>query len=280
METTLLLNTFRRKASKLLAGVALCFSLGISGCTNGPLTQQGRVAEMEKEKTVLVNQKDSLNTRYDDLAQANRLSTIELASNKQQMLILQDEVTLVRKQLSDSTERLAAAQQEKAALDKRIAELSKALERQGGIPIEPNNSLASIETPVFSGAATRTENGSIHVELPGTTLFERSGDQLTPHGLLLLRQVAGKISQTYPGHKVVIEAHANTLQQTSTQFQSKMDQTAAQAMMIYNILSADSIFSRDQLSVSACGTGKPLVSNSSEEGAARNYRVELIVKPN
>ena len=252
----------------------------ISGCANDPLTRQGHLTELEREKTALAHKNQSWESRNNDLDGANRTSTIELAAKHQQMLILQDEVALVRRQLSDSTEKLAAAQQEKAALDKRINELTKIVERQGGIPIEPNNSLANIETPVFPGVRTRSENGNLYIELPGATIFERSGDLLTPHGTLLLRQVAGKVAQTYPGHKVTIEAHANTLQQTSTQFHSKMDQTAGQAMIVYNALAKESIFSPDQLSISGAGTGKPLVSNNSEEGAARNFRVELIVRPN
>ena len=251
----------------------------LSGCAND-LTRQGQLTDMEKEKTSLANQKESFATRNSDLDRANGNLTVELAANKQQMMILQDEVKLVRRQLSDSTEKLAAAQQEKAALDKRLNDLTTIMDRQGGITIEPNNSLASIETPVFPGVNTRKENGCVILELPGATLFERGGDQITPHGQLLLRQVAGKVAQTYPGHKVTIEGHASTVQQTSTQFVSKMDQTVGQAMIVFNTLTKENIFTPDQLSVTGAANTKPLVSNSSEEGAARNYRVELIVRPN
>ncbi|MDO4551751.1 MAG: OmpA family protein [Planctomycetia bacterium] len=265
---------------KNVGAYLLIFSLTLSGCANNSLTRQGQLSDLEREKTALSNQYASLRDRNSDLERANNNVTVELAANKQQMLILQDEVALVRKQLGETTEKLAIAQQEKSALDKRINELSQALERQGGISIEPNISLTNLETPVFSGAATRVEKGNIYISIPGATLFERGGDQFTPHGLLLLRQVAGQVAQHYPGQKIVIESHANTLQQTSSQFQSKMDQTASQAMMVYNVLTNENIFQREQISVSACGTGRPLVSNNSEDGAAKNYRIELIVTPN
>ncbi len=267
-----------RQVQRLLFFGALCVFPVILGCKS--LDNQGRVADLQKEKATLANQQESQAMRYNDLENYNRKVGIELATNQHQLMLMQDEVVALKKQLHDSTEKLVAAQQEKEALDKRIGELARAVERQGGIPIEPNNSLANLDTPVIPGAVTRNEHGNIHVELPGNTLFERGGAQLTPHGLELLRHVAGNVAQRYPGYKIVIESHANTLQQTSTQFRSKMDQTAAQAMMVFEVLTKENIVPKDQLSISACGTGRPLVSNSSEDGAAKNYRVELIVKPN
>lgn len=264
--------------TEFLISVALCAFLMISGCKS--LDNQGQMANLQKEKATLANQQESLAQRKSDLENLNRKINIELATNQHQLMLMQDEVAALKKQLHDTTEKLVSAQQEKEAMDKRIAELSRAVERQAGIPIEPNNSLASLETPVIPGAVTRNEHGNIHVELPGNTLFERGGAQLTTHGLELLRHVASNVAQRYPGYKIVIEAHANTVQQTSTHFRSKMDQTAAQAMMVYETLTKENIVPKDQLSISACGTGRPLVSNSSEDGAAKNYRIELVVKPN
>ncbi|MDO4583421.1 MAG: OmpA family protein [Planctomycetia bacterium] len=269
----------RKRFFSLILG--LCgVGVWLSGCANDPLTQQGRIADLQNDKNAVINERDALRNRYNDLENANRKVTLELAASQQKYQILQDEMLVLKKQLKDTAEQLTTITQEKAVATRRVEELSKLVERQEGVPIPSNTSLAAnVETPVIPGTVVRQENGRIHIELPGDKLFEADGRNFSPQGMDLLRNVARSVSMQFPASSISIEGHASAFRQTSAQFRSPMDQSTGQATMVYEVLTRENLVPADQLSVTGCGTSRPLVSGGTEQGASRNYRVELVVQP-
>ena len=99
--------------------------IGLSGCANDPLTQQGKIADLQNDKNAVVNERDAIRNRYNDLENANRKVTLELAASQQKYQILQDEMLVLKKQLKDTAEQLTTVTQEKSVASRRVEELSK-----------------------------------------------------------------------------------------------------------------------------------------------------------
>ncbi|MDO4575946.1 MAG: OmpA family protein [Planctomycetia bacterium] len=262
-------------------GIFTLLALGfLAGCKGDPLTQQGTISDLQNDKTAAMNERDALRNRYEDLENANRKVTLELAANQQKYRMLEEEMVVLRKQLKDTADQLTSATQQKAISDRRVEELARLVERQGGVPITPNSSLAdTLTVPTIPGLVARQEGNAIHIEIPGDKLFEASQPGLTPQGMDLLRLAAREVASQYPNAKVSIEGHTSAMRQVGSGYRSAMDQSTGQAMMVYEVFTRENLLPGDRLSVNGCGASKPLVSSGTSEGSSRNYRIELVVTP-
>ena len=269
----------RKSRHHIATALLLCFLLGV-GCANDPLTQQGRISDLQKDKTRLANERDSYQSRYNEVVERNRRQTHEIAASQQKIQILEQESIALKRQLKDTSDQLANITQEKELLDRRVGELSKVAERQEGVDILSNTSAGSdLTPPAIPGTVATVENGQIRIELGCDSLFDAEGSTFTPQGLELLRKTGHAVATQYPGAKVRIEGHVSSFRKTGARFASPMDQSMAQAEMIYAIFTQENIFPAEALRVEGCGVSSPRVSSGTEQGAARNYRIEIVVNP-
>jgi len=208
----------------------------------------------------------------------------ELAAAQKQLLVMQDEVNLLRQRLGDTANQLIAARQEKQDAQKRIEVLEASTRARGGAVIRPNSSLTAA-LPDFQepGVFVRQDNDVVRVELSADRLFQPGTANLTQQGVTLIDKIAADLAQRYPGKQMGVEGHTadgvRTAGSTGVTAAQAHQLSASQALMVFQRLTAQPGIAAERLYLTGHGGNHPVVSNGTPEGQARNRRVEVVVYP-
>lgn len=104
--------------------------------------------------------------------------------------------------------------------------------------------------------------------------FDYNSAVLQPEGIAALQQVAGKIRE-YPGSKVMIEGHTDSI--GTEGYNQALSEKRAAAVRDY--LVAREGLSGALIQIRGYGRMRPAASNDTDEGRARNRRVEITATP-
>lgn len=259
------------------------FKLGIlaillctAGCANNSLTQQGRITDLQNDRTKLISERDSYENRYNEIVETNRRQTLQIATSQQDIQLLKKEQVALQNRLKETSDKLVSVTEERD----KLAEIAKNTDSGTGSSISSNtNGTYTGPLPSIPGTTASVSGKEIHIEIPGDSLFDSEGTRFTAQGADLIAQAGSTLTQLYPGTHIRIESHASSFRRTSASFKSPLDQTLGQATMTQQLLVNRGICQPNTLSVTGCGVSIPKISNTSEEGAARNYRIELVIVP-
>ena len=127
-----------------------------------------------------------------------------------------------------------------------------------------------IETQVPGATVERVGEG-IAVSFPSGILFPFNSTQLMPAGRENLTKLAG-ILQRYPGSSVLIVGHTDNV--GSDQYNMTLSQNRAQAAASY--LQTAGV-AAGRIRTEGRGEAEPIADNATEEGRARNRRVEVAI---
>ncbi|HTJ43251.1 MAG TPA: OmpA family protein [Kofleriaceae bacterium] len=121
--------------------------------------------------------------------------------------------------------------------------------------------------------ATATADG-IKVDLDASVLFDSGKDKLKPAGKKTLAKLA-TILASYPDAHVRIEGHTDS--QAADDFNQKLSERRAAAVAA----ALKAAHAPKTLVIEAVGFGetRPIADNATEEGRAKNRRVEIYIKP-
>lgn len=257
------------------ACAATLLAVAAVGCQQVPLGQPPLAADPQQ-----VGQLESLQQRANQLDVANRDLHRQVAGYQQQTKLLEDRITLLNRQLSDTADRLAAVTEQGQGAASRLQAIEAATQRRGGAIITPNNSLkqslAAIQIP---GIEIRPDGDVVRIELPADKLFVPYTPQLRPEAFGLIDRVASAIAQAYPRNIIGIEGHTDNAPISNAQMRNAHQLTVAQAQMTFEQLVSRARFSSRRLFVLGHGPNHPLVSNATPQGQARNRRIELVIYP-
>jgi flagellar motor protein MotB len=241
---------------------------------------KGKVGQYEQQQTAMTRQYQQLQDRATALDHDNQEMDTLLAQSKQQAKVADDQLSLIRDQLRTVTVELAQSRSEKENSDKRVQAMTASMQRQGGVPISPNNSfLQTMPAINIPGVFPRRDGDVIRVELPGHSLFESGTARLRPGAANLIGDVAAELIRTYPDQIVGVEGHTDTDPIAGNQWRSNHELSVARALTVYDVLINRTRLQGDQLFVVGHGSNHPVVSNATPEGKQHNRRVELVVYP-
>ena len=118
----------------------------------------------------------------------------------------------------------------------------------------------------------KQEKRGLVVSLSSEVLFDSGKFMLKPAAAKSLDEVV-KILNDYPENKVVIEGHTDATgnRENNTELSSK------RAWGVYSYLVKQGGISAERLSPKGFGPDRPVASNSTFEGKAKNRRVEIII---
>lgn len=167
-----------------------------------------------------------------------------------------------RQQLAD---RIAADQQTIDELQRQIQELNKT----------PGDATGFGEgyDVAFDAAA-----GTITVTLPNTILFESGKASLKNATNTELDHILSVIKQKYADKDIDVVGHTDTdpIVKTKDQWKDNLELSAQRALSVARYLIQHGIPEK-QVRADACGSARPVTSNSSSAGKAKNRRVEIVV---
>ena len=256
-------------------GGLLLLLLGIAGCRGGTAAQQAELQQFQQQYTTqlaeLQRRASSLDANNVDLHQ-------QLARSEQHVRVLQQDLELVRAELADTTQRLAAAESEKLSINERLAMVESSTRQRGGATITANSSLhKEIQNLKIAGINVRQETNGVRVEIPSERLFQTNTANLIQPAYTLLDQVAQGLKLHYPNSKISIEGHTDS-DPVVGPWGNNDQLSAAQATAVFQILTVRHQIQPGQFQVFGRGAHQPVASNGTPEGKTRNRRVELVIQ--
>jgi flagellar motor protein MotB len=257
-----------------------CMSLLVAGCADNPMFLKSKVSELEKQQAASTRQYQQLQDRANALDRDNQEKDTLLAQARQQTKVSEDQLAALREQLRSITSQVAQARSEKENADKRLQVLTASMQRQGGVTIDPNNSLQQTLPAVnIAGAFVRRDGEVVRIELPGNALFEPGTARLRPGGANIIADAAAEIARTYPDQMIGVEGYTDNDPVVGGQARNNHELSIARAFTVFDVLVSRTRLQPNQLFVTGHGPNHPIVSNATQEGKQRNRRIELVVYP-
>ncbi len=218
-----------------------------------------------------------LQRRTQQLDDANRQLTTQLAQSQQQAQAYRERAELVAKQLQDANnqnkELLAANQQYLATAQS----LQQSMTVRGGARLTANNSLVGSASRLqIPGAQVIPDGDLIRIRLPADQLFSPGTVQPNPSGAAILDQVANTLIRQFPRQRAGIEGHTDSSQLAGT---SAYQLASAQAQGVLDQLVRRNGVPTQQLFIIAHGPNHPLADNQTPAGRAENRRIEVVIYP-
>lgn len=152
--------------------------------------------------------------------------------------------------------------------DRKNDELQGRLDKNQAA-LEENQRL--IEELRRRGADVHGSSRGVVVNLPDI-LFEFNKSRLTQEARSTIKEISG-VLRDVQGRRLSVEGHTDAVGTVS--YNKKLSD--ARAHSVANELSSNGI-PRERMKVEGLGEGAPIATNNTEEGRARNRRVEVIVE--
>ncbi|MEM9991449.1 MAG: OmpA family protein [Bacteroidota bacterium] len=158
--------------------------------------------------------------------------------------------------------------------EQRIQQLLALLERQGqdmqGLGSKIGADFKQYNTEELQ---VSNQNGKIRLALSEELLFTKSSHQLNARGRTAVQQLAKSIGQQ-PDLNILVEGHTDT-DGTSAY---NLDLSAKRAIAVAKVLMNTGV-SPTKITASGKGEYHPIAPNTTENGKAKNRRVEIILSP-
>ena len=259
--------------------------------------QNAQMQKLREEASQLAAQKRELGQLTEmrrqvlELDANNQELHARLAKTQQQNRVLEDQVQLMRTQLSDTAQQLSSAVKSRQQFEQRalatqqqaqeqVAALNANMARRGSATITANNSVQrSLTAITIAGLTVRQDGDVVRIELPSDRIFEMGTASLTKDALGIIDQVAAAVRQNYAQQIMGVEAHTDSGQPQSAAWRSKHQLSAAQAVAVLDQLIERHQFPPQQLFVLGHGSNYPIASNATPAGQQRNRRVEIVIYP-
>jgi chemotaxis protein MotB len=113
------------------------------------------------------------------------------------------------------------------------------------------------------------------VSFTQAALFPSGKDEILPDSYGSLKKVASAIAKI--PNPVRLEGHTDSVPISTPRFHSNWELSAARSIALLDLISGKFNVPRDRLSIAGYADNAPVASNDSEEGRARNRRVDVVI---
>ena len=279
----------------LLLLAMFCFTLPMWGCVSmgkyelkekeaGDLTKslhelQQKYADVSKENADL---KAQVNKMTGDLAGISGERDRLIESRKGLELSLKSTAGEKNQKIADLSQRISDLEKENDNLKGDIANLRKAKEEEVQKTSKTyEEMLEKMKNEISKGQVTISElKGKLTVNMLNAILFDSGKAEVKPEGLAVLQKVID-ILKNVKDKAIRIEGHTDNVQivgALTVKYPTNWELSAARAINVTRYLQQQGI-DPALLAAVAYGEYKPVASNDTEEGKAKNRRIEIILVP-
>jgi len=213
--------------------------------------------------------------------QANRTAELnrQLAAQNDQMAQQSaQKVSQLITVTNQANERQAQTQSELANLENLV----KGLNRGNGTVVvtQPGQSVSPDQGGI---GLSHHANGSIHIQVAGSVLFEPGRAELKASCSDQLLRIAATIKQQFPNHSIRIEGHTDStpVVHSHDKFPDNMALSQARAASVYDFLAKRGGLQSSKMYTAGYGDRQPLVTpERTAADRAKNRRVEIVILPN
>ena len=185
-----------------------------------------------------------------------------------------DYLNVEHQNLKGRFENLQAEKQQLAARISQDQETINELQRQ----IEELNRTPADATGFGEGydVAFDAAAGTITVTLPNTILFDSGKASLKSATSAELDHILSVVKQKYAGKEIDVVGHTDTDPIKKSPWKDNWELSAQRALSVSRYIIQHGI-SEEQVRAAGCGPARPVASNSTAVGKAKNRRVEIVV---
>jgi len=268
------------------------FSWALGGCVS-----MGKFDLKEKEANDTARNLQELQQKYSDLISENKSRTEKLdcdvaglsqdketltAENKKLTEILNAKSDELSRELAEVRQRSSELEDEHNRLKDETVNLRKTKAEEAQKTSRTyEEMLEKMKIEISQGQVTISElKGKLTVNLVDAVLFDSGKSEVKPAGLVVLQKVID-ILKTVKDKAIRIEGHTDNVQisgSLSKKYPSNWELSSARAINVTRYLQQQGI-DPSVLSAVAYGEHHPVAGNNSDEGKARNRRIEIILVP-
>jgi len=287
----------------VLSFLVVLLAAGLSACTVMQSTYQRKVDEAD----LLTNRLAALQKKNDDLIAENAVLKTDLArltlqneklatdlsyvtdqrdkavSDREELeKILRSKSDSLSQSISELRRKVADLDAENAKLKAENASLVKAREEQvQKVSSTYENMIEKMKSEISKGQITISElKGKLTVNMVDSILFDSGRAEFKKGGLEILGKVVS-ILKDVSDKSIRIEGHTDDVQISralAQRYPTNWELSAARAINVTRFLQDQGI-DPGNLSAAAYGEWKPVATNDTAEGRAKNRRIEIILVP-
>ncbi|MGI8977766.1 MAG: OmpA family protein [Pirellulaceae bacterium] len=276
-----------RVRSFLAGSCALAAVLSAAGCQNNPFQRPagtagalspGQMLAMQTEQQKLTAQMTDLNRRLGQLDGNNADLHRQIADRDRQLQAAQEQVAILQKQIGEAGTKWNEALAARKDAEQKLKTHQASTQFKGGASITANNSVKqSLSAVSLPGLEVRQDGEVIRIEIPSDRLFVPGTAQPTGNSSMILDEIANAVARSYPRQRIVLEAHGDGTGGANAITSHTL--TASQVQAVFQQLVTRGRVPARQLSMLALGDNHPLAAVASQEGRAKNRRVEVVIYP-
>jgi chemotaxis protein MotB len=238
-----------------------------------------KYADLTRENTDLKAQIEKLNGNVAGLTKERDNLT---ADNRKLEDLLKAKTDELTRNITELRQKSADLENENARFKGDIANLQKArVEEVQKTSKTYEEMLEKMKNEISQGQVTISElKGKLTVNMVDAILFDSGKAEVKPAGLAVLQKVID-ILKTVKDKSIRIEGHTDNVQISGAltrKYPTNWELSAARAVNVTRYLQQQGI-DPGVLSAVAYGEFHPVAGNDSEEGKARNRRIEIILVP-
>ncbi len=280
--------------------IMLALVVSASLVLNGCLVAESRYLQKVEEADNLSKELATLQQKYQNLTAENEAlkaqvaklngTVADLAKGKEKLAADNKELEKLLKAKSDSLsqsiaelrQRVADLESENARLQGNIADLQKAKEEKvQEVSKTYEDLLDKMKHEISQGQVTISElKGKLTVNMVDAILFDSGKSEVKPEGLAVLQKVVD-ILKSVKDKAIRIEGHTDNIQivgALTRKYPTNWELSAARAINVTRYLQQQGIDPAN-LGAVAYGEFKPVADNGTDEGRAKNRRIEIVLVP-
>lgn len=198
----------------------------------------------------------------------NRELLAQLEAKEKSMAAEQDRLNKLKSELDASSKRLAELESYISAKDASMKKLKETL-------------MKSLKAFDGKGLTVHEKDGKVYVSMENKLLFSTGSWAVNAEGKTAVVEV-GKVLSQNPDLSILIEGHTDDdkiMGNLGGGIENNWDLSTKRATAIVNILSENKGVNKQNLTAAGRGEYAPLMSNDTQEGKAKNRRIEIILTP-
>lgn len=138
---------------------------------------------------------------------------------------------------------------------------------------------ASIPLVKIPGADVERDGNVVRIRITSVPLFDPGKATLRPEAIAELRKVARVLKEEYRDYVIGIEGHTDADPIRKSGWGSNHELAVERALAVFDYLTKREGIPTSRLFIAGFGPIRPIASNSTPAGKARNRRVEFVIYP-
>lgn len=236
-----------------------------------------RLSQLQKDYEVTKTNLDNLQQSYQAL-EKNSSSAIAENAKKNRELLAQLEAK--EQALAAENARLQKLKQDMESRSQRILELENVIASKDAAMNKLKDAISRALTN-FEGKGLTVEHrdGKVYVSMENKLLFQSGSWAVGVNGKQAVKQLGSVLAEN-PDIAILIEGHTDNDPYNGTgQLSGNWDLSTKRATAIVQILRENPAINPENLTAAGRGEYAPIATNDTNEGKAKNRRIEVILTP-